>query len=86
VFPKAFEKQRSSALQDENVKRKESLKRKAVPEKGGKDGAPSKRPKKEWWDKDARSNQGYEDDDDVEHYRREVPPPLIALSRHPLLC
>jgi hypothetical protein len=70
-------------LQDENVKRKESLKRKAVPEKGAKDGAASKRPKKEWWDKDARGNQGYEDDDDVEHYRREVcalPPVPFTLS------
>ena len=54
------------------MKKKEALKRKAEPESTGRDGAPKKRRRKEWWDRVDGQRREVEEDDDVEHYRKEV--------------
>ena len=60
------------------MRRKEALKRKAEPGQSGKAAEGNKRRKKEWWDK-TDTQRPVEEDDDVEHYRKEVSPPKISV-------
>ena len=72
--------------QEENVRKKDALKRKKEPERSDGKGPDKKRRKKEWWEKNDPQRAQAEEDDDVQHYRAEVCTSPIVLDVHSDIC